>query len=67
MYDVHYWRKWMTEKTKEPDPVASAMAQKRWDKATDAERAQVGKDLAEARWGKKGTRKAVKKAAKKGK
>jgi hypothetical protein len=29
---------------------AAAMARKRWDDATRAERVQVGKDLAAARW-----------------
>jgi hypothetical protein len=33
------------------DPTASALAQKRWDKASDKDKAQEGKRLAQARWG----------------
>ena len=32
---------------------AAALARMRWDKASDKEREQVGKDLAHARWGNK--------------
>ena len=32
------------------DPVASAFARKRWDKATDEEKSAVGKRLTDIRW-----------------
>jgi hypothetical protein len=51
----------MAEKIKDPDPVASAMAQKRWDKTGKKERSEIGKAMAEARWGKKKKKKKAKK------
>jgi hypothetical protein len=37
-------------KSEEKDPIAQAMAQKRWSKTTAKERKQKGKELAAARW-----------------
>lgn len=46
----------------EKDPVAVAMVQKRWANTTEAQRREVARKMLEARWGKKGTKKAGKKA-----
>lgn len=49
------------------DPVAQAMAAKRWAKASPAQRKQVGKVLNEARWAghdKAGKKKAAKRKGK---
>ena len=35
----------------DPDPIAAAMVQKRWDKTPAKERSEQARKMAEARWG----------------